>query len=81
MGGFVFSDQYLQVSARIGSPHVYGLGEHLHTEGIKHDMNWRTWPIHAAGKHPTGPVSSITVKLRLKTTHNAQNVVLSHMWS
>ena len=42
--GLTFSDQYLQVTSRLPSAHVYGLGEHNHRR-LKHDMNWRKWTI------------------------------------
>ncbi|KAH8039100.1 hypothetical protein HPB51_005061 [Rhipicephalus microplus] len=44
VGALVFSHQFLQISARLPSSLVYGLGEHVH-DHFKHDMNWRTWAI------------------------------------
>ncbi|KAL1437043.1 hypothetical protein MTO96_049051 [Rhipicephalus appendiculatus] len=44
VGALVFAHQFLQISARLPSGLVYGLGEHVH-EHFKHDMNWRTWAI------------------------------------
>ncbi|XP_023929978.1 sucrase-isomaltase, intestinal [Lingula anatina] len=49
--GFTFTDQYLQLTTRLNSSHVYGFGEHNHGR-YKHDMNWRRWPIFSRG---TGP--------------------------
>uniref|UniRef100_A0A8C0UNJ2 Maltase-glucoamylase, intestinal-like n=1 Tax=Cyanistes caeruleus TaxID=156563 RepID=A0A8C0UNJ2_CYACU len=50
IGPLVFSEQFLQISTRIPSSNVYGLGEHLH-RSFRHDLHWKTWPLfsrHAA---------------------------------
>uniref|UniRef100_A0A7N8WI38 alpha-glucosidase n=1 Tax=Mastacembelus armatus TaxID=205130 RepID=A0A7N8WI38_9TELE len=44
MAPLVFADQYLQLSARLPSHNIYGLGEHVHTQ-YRHNTNWKTWPI------------------------------------
>ncbi|KAL0973463.1 hypothetical protein UPYG_G00204070 [Umbra pygmaea] len=53
MGPLVFADQYLQLSARLPSHNIYGLGEHVH-QNYRHDTNWRTWPIFARDGFPNG---------------------------
>ncbi|XP_071751949.2 sucrase-isomaltase, intestinal [Centroberyx gerrardi] len=53
IGPLVFSDQYLQLSARLPSHNIYGLGEHVH-QNYRHDTNWRTWPIFARDAFPNG---------------------------
>ena len=42
--GFIFEDQYIQLTTRLNSSHVYGFGEHNHQK-FKHDMNFKTWSI------------------------------------
>lgn len=42
--GFIFSDQYIQITTRLASEHLYGFGEHNHRQ-LKHDMNWKKWSI------------------------------------
>ncbi|CAH1781001.1 unnamed protein product, partial [Owenia fusiformis] len=42
--GFIFSDQYIQLTTRLASAHLYGLGEHNHRQ-FKHNMNWKKWTI------------------------------------
>uniref|UniRef100_A0AAR2KY95 Glycoside hydrolase family 31 TIM barrel domain-containing protein n=1 Tax=Pygocentrus nattereri TaxID=42514 RepID=A0AAR2KY95_PYGNA len=49
----IFEDQYLQISAKLASDNVYGLGEHVH-QNYRHDMNWRTWPIFTRDSFPNG---------------------------
>ncbi|XP_003791606.1 maltase-glucoamylase, intestinal [Otolemur garnettii] len=44
IGPILFADQFLQLSIRLPSANVYGLGEHVHQQ-YRHDMNWKTWPI------------------------------------
>ncbi|CAG2241815.1 MGAM [Mytilus edulis] len=42
--GTIFSRQFMQLTTRLSSGHVYGFGEHNHRR-FKHDMDWKTWPI------------------------------------
>ncbi|XP_040043098.2 sucrase-isomaltase, intestinal [Gasterosteus aculeatus] len=53
MAPLVFADQYLQLSARLPSHNIYGLGEHVHQRYL-HDTNWRTWPIFTRDGFPNG---------------------------
>ncbi|KAM9853733.1 sucrase-isomaltase, intestinal [Aulostomus maculatus] len=49
----VFADQYLQLSAKLPSHNIYGLGEHVHRQ-YRHDTNWKTWPIFTRDAFPNG---------------------------
>ncbi|XP_067246031.1 sucrase-isomaltase, intestinal [Chanodichthys erythropterus] len=53
LGPLVFADQYLQLSAKLPSHNIYGLGEHVH-QTFRHDTNWRTWPIFTRDGFPNG---------------------------
>ncbi|MEQ2304410.1 hypothetical protein AMECASPLE_026720, partial [Ameca splendens] len=53
MAPLVFADQYIQLSARLPSHNIYGLGEHVHQRYL-HDTNWRTWPIFTRDAFPNG---------------------------
>uniref|UniRef100_A0A671FXC9 Maltase-glucoamylase n=1 Tax=Rhinolophus ferrumequinum TaxID=59479 RepID=A0A671FXC9_RHIFE len=53
IGPLLFADQFLQLSIRLPSANVYGLGEHVHRQ-YRHDMNWKTWPIFARDTTPNG---------------------------
>uniref|UniRef100_A0A3Q3X9S8 P-type domain-containing protein n=1 Tax=Mola mola TaxID=94237 RepID=A0A3Q3X9S8_MOLML len=61
----VFEDQYLQLSAKLPSHNIYGLGEHVHKQ-FRHDMNWRTWPIFTRDGFPNGvtlqPAPAVTYR-------------------
>ncbi|XP_038174418.1 maltase-glucoamylase, intestinal isoform X2 [Arvicola amphibius] len=52
IGPLMFSDQFLQLSTRLPSANVYGLGEHVHQQ-YQHDMNWKTWALFARDTFPT----------------------------
>ncbi|XP_034556178.1 maltase-glucoamylase, intestinal [Notolabrus celidotus] len=53
MGPLVFADQYLQLSAKLPSHNIYGLGEHVHRQ-YRHDTYWKTWPIFTRDAFPNG---------------------------
>lgn len=53
IGPLIYADQYLQLSIKLPSSNIYGLGEHVHRQ-YKHDMNWRTWPIFTRDWFPNG---------------------------
>ncbi|XP_053176409.1 sucrase-isomaltase, intestinal isoform X1 [Scomber japonicus] len=53
MAPLVFEDQYLQLSAKLPSHNIYGLGEHVHKQ-YRHDTNWKTWPIFTRDAFPNG---------------------------
>ncbi|XP_064639440.1 sucrase-isomaltase, intestinal-like [Lineus longissimus] len=42
--GFLFCDQFIQITTKLPSEYLYGLGEHNHRV-FKHNMNWKTWSI------------------------------------
>ncbi|XP_048201809.1 sucrase-isomaltase, intestinal [Perognathus longimembris pacificus] len=51
VGPLVYSDQYLQISTKLPSEYMYGLGEHIHKR-FRHDVNWKTWPIFTRDELP-----------------------------
>uniref|UniRef100_A0A7N8WS69 alpha-glucosidase n=1 Tax=Mastacembelus armatus TaxID=205130 RepID=A0A7N8WS69_9TELE len=58
MAPLVFADQYLQLSARLPSHNIYGLGEHVHTQ-YRHNTNWKTWPIFTRDAFPNGGMHNL----------------------
>ncbi|XP_051499825.1 maltase-glucoamylase-like isoform X2 [Apus apus] len=48
---FTFSDQFLQISTRLASSHVYGFGESEHPT-FHHDLNWHTWGMFTRDQPP-----------------------------
>ncbi|KAG3277339.1 putative maltase-glucoamylase 2 (putative) [Ictidomys tridecemlineatus] len=52
IGPLQFAQQFLQLSFRLPSTNVYGLGEHVHQQ-YRHDMSWKTWPIFTRDAAPT----------------------------
>uniref|UniRef100_H0XP43 Maltase n=1 Tax=Otolemur garnettii TaxID=30611 RepID=H0XP43_OTOGA len=52
IGPLLFAQQYLQLSFRLLSANVYGLGEHVHQQ-YRHNMSWKTWPIFTRDATPT----------------------------
>ncbi|XP_053456512.1 sucrase-isomaltase, intestinal [Nycticebus coucang] len=51
IGPLVYSDQYLQISTRLPSEYIYGIGEHIHKR-FRHNLNWKTWPIFTRDQLP-----------------------------
>uniref|UniRef100_A0A8D0AIN6 Maltase n=1 Tax=Sander lucioperca TaxID=283035 RepID=A0A8D0AIN6_SANLU len=58
MAPLVFADQYLQLSAKLPSHNIYGLGEHVHRH-YRHDTNWKTWPIFTRDGFPNGETHNL----------------------
>ncbi|XP_069474583.1 sucrase-isomaltase, intestinal [Ambystoma mexicanum] len=53
IGPLQYANQYLQLSIKLPSSNIYGLGEHVHKQ-FRHDVNWKTWPIFTRDWFPNG---------------------------
>ncbi|XP_062523496.1 lysosomal alpha-glucosidase-like [Corticium candelabrum] len=51
VGGFIFSDQFIQMSALLSSSNVYGLGEHV--APLKLSLDWQLVPLFAVDSYGT----------------------------
>lgn len=49
--GMIFSDQYIQISTKLASSNLYGIGEHASPD-YKHSMNWKSWSLFARDTVP-----------------------------
>ncbi|XP_051873196.1 sucrase-isomaltase, intestinal [Pristis pectinata] len=58
VGPLLFADQYLQITAKLPSHNIYGLGEHVHKH-FRHDTNWKTWPIFTRDAFPNGGMHNL----------------------
>uniref|UniRef100_A0A8D2BBR7 Maltase n=1 Tax=Sciurus vulgaris TaxID=55149 RepID=A0A8D2BBR7_SCIVU len=58
IGPLQFAQQFLQLSFRLPSTNVFGLGEHVH-QRYRHDMSWKTWPIFTRDAAPTAGMSNL----------------------
>ena len=54
VGGFVFSDQLLQISALLPSHYVYGLGEH--NGPLLKSTNWKQYTMWNSDSAPSDEV-------------------------
>ncbi|OXB77047.1 UNVERIFIED_CONTAM: hypothetical protein H355_007694 [Colinus virginianus] len=52
LGPLLFAAQFLQLSIRVPSANIYGVGEHVH-QRFRHDLNWRTWPMLSRDTAPS----------------------------
>uniref|UniRef100_A0A0B7B0J4 Glycoside hydrolase family 31 TIM barrel domain-containing protein n=1 Tax=Arion vulgaris TaxID=1028688 RepID=A0A0B7B0J4_9EUPU len=50
-GSLILSDQFLQISSKLPSSNVYGLGEHEHNS-FRHELN-KTWPSFSRDQPPS----------------------------
>lgn len=55
IGGFIYSDQFIQLSALLPTKYIYGLGEHR--SSLMLDMNWKTYTFFNHDSPPTNDVS------------------------
>ena len=64
MGGLTFSDQFLQLSSRLPSMNLYGIGEHAR-ETHRHNMDYTAWGLMSRDE-PTEPVSKNSRKAYIR---------------
>jgi len=68
IGGLIFGEKYIQISAFIPTYNIYGFGEHIH-QTLKHDLTdtYKTWPMFARDQ---GPDSASESRQNLYGVHN-----------
>ena len=66
VGGTVLSKQFLSLSTRLPSKYVYGFGENVH-DTLRHDLNYRTWPMFARDQYVTDGVSILFIYYQIRT--------------
>lgn len=52
IGPLQYADQFLQLSIKLPSINIYGVGEHVHKQ-YRHDVNWKTWPMFSRDIGPS----------------------------
>ncbi|KAK2512507.1 hypothetical protein Q9966_016361 [Columba livia] len=52
IGPLIYSEQFLQISIKLPSDNIYGVGEHVHKQ-FRHDVNWKTWPMFRQDTAPS----------------------------
>ncbi|KAI6059689.1 Maltase-glucoamylase, intestinal-like isoform X1 [Aix galericulata] len=58
IGPLVYADQFLQLSTKLPSGNIYGVGEHVHKQ-FQHDVNWKTWPMFSRDSAPSGNMDNL----------------------
>jgi len=57
IGGFIFADQFLQISALLPANNIYGIGEHK--TNLKLNTNWQSFTLFNKDQSPRENVNSI----------------------
>uniref|UniRef100_A0A8C8BMQ7 alpha-glucosidase n=1 Tax=Otus sunia TaxID=257818 RepID=A0A8C8BMQ7_9STRI len=58
IGPLLYAEQFLQLSIKLPSSNIYGVGEHVHKR-YQHDVNWKTWPIFNRDTAPSGNMDNL----------------------
>uniref|UniRef100_A0A8C0U487 alpha-glucosidase n=1 Tax=Cyanistes caeruleus TaxID=156563 RepID=A0A8C0U487_CYACU len=58
IGPLQYADQFLQLSIKLPSANIYGVGEHVHKQ-YRHDVNWKTWPIFSRDVGPSAAMDNL----------------------
>ncbi|XP_075583620.1 maltase-glucoamylase-like [Pelecanus crispus] len=58
LGPLLYAEQFLQLSIKLPSSNIYGVGEHVHKQ-YQHDVNWKTWPIFSRDVAPSGNTDNL----------------------
>ncbi|NWV96371.1 MGA protein, partial [Machaerirhynchus nigripectus] len=75
---FTFSDMFIQISTRLASQYIYGLGEAEHPT-FRHNMNWHTWGMFTRDQPPAYKMNSYGYQpfyMALEEDGNAHGVLL-----
>ncbi|RNA12390.1 maltase- intestinal-like [Brachionus plicatilis] len=57
----VFSNQFLQITTKLSSHYVFGIGEN-NKQNFLHDMNFKSWPLFASQNHPYNSMQKNFIK-------------------
>ncbi|XP_065509451.1 maltase-glucoamylase-like [Caloenas nicobarica] len=58
IGPLIYSEQFLQISIKLPSDNIYGVGEHVHKQ-FRHDVNWKTWPMFSRDTAPSANMDNL----------------------
>ncbi|XP_075013544.1 sucrase-isomaltase, intestinal isoform X1 [Calonectris borealis] len=58
IGPLQYAEQFLQLSIKLPSSNIYGVGEHVHKQ-YRHDVNWKTWPMFSRDIGPSGAMHNL----------------------
>ncbi|KAK2538509.1 maltase-glucoamylase [Columba guinea] len=58
IGPLQYADQFLQLSIKLPSINIYGVGEHVHKQ-YRHDVNWKTWPMFSRDIGPSAEMHNL----------------------
>ncbi|EDV25110.1 uncharacterized protein TRIADDRAFT_56702 [Trichoplax adhaerens] len=79
VSGFIYEDQFLEISSKLPSKYFYGLGEHEHRSFVHKNWDWKRWGMFARDEF-LGPDKNLysTHPMYLNIEDNAgnSNVVL-----
>ncbi|KAG1681996.1 Lysosomal alpha-glucosidase [Nymphon striatum] len=77
VGSLIFSDQFLQLSTKLPSDNIYGLGEHIGS--LKHSVKWKRFVLFASDQPPYPDKSlygSHPFYLNMENSGNSHGVLL-----
>ena len=63
IGGFIFADQFLQISSTLPSINIYGLGEHR--TNLRLNTKWQKLTLFNADQPPTENVINFFLNIRI----------------
>ncbi|RDD41921.1 Lysosomal alpha-glucosidase [Trichoplax sp. H2] len=79
VSGFIFEDQFLEISSKLPSIYFYGLGEHEHQSLAHSNWNWHRWGMFSRDEFP-GPNRNLygvhPMYLNVEDADGNSNVVL-----
>ncbi|CAF0863003.1 unnamed protein product [Brachionus calyciflorus] len=74
----VFSNQFLQITTKLSSPYIFGIGENS-KEHFIHDLNYKSWPLFASQNHPYNSMENQNLYSQFPAYLNIEPDGNSHM--